>query len=117
MSSSCRKPSDFYSVGVGPGQLLSYGTFPDHRRPGEFIFPAGVVLVGDAVDKKGGENGRNSADAAHHARIEQLDSRAVVEHIRHSWFRDGNNGGAHPSDGRTEPDESKEGAYSGNRWA
>ena len=39
--------ADYYHIGHGPGNFLSYGAFPYGHLPGEAYFPAGVVVGGE----------------------------------------------------------------------
>ncbi|MGQ9631440.1 MAG: nickel-dependent hydrogenase large subunit [bacterium] len=79
----------YFRVGRGPRNLMTYGAFPLGDSGRRWISP-GVYL--------------NGADGG-------LDFNLIAEGVRHSWYR-GDPKGVSPRQGRTEPDARKEGAYS-----
>jgi hydrogenase large subunit len=88
--------SDYFGIGTGCGNLLSYGVFdlnstePDlAKRPR--LLPQGTVSATDLV---------------HHP----LDASKITEDVKNSWYKSGT--GLHPSQGETDPDRTKAGAYS-----
>ncbi len=88
--------SDYFAIGTGCGNLLSYGVFdldgtsPDYSNR-ERLLQQGTV----------------STDLVYHP----LDTDQITEEVRHSWYRDSTTG-RHPSVGDTVPEEEKPGAYS-----
>jgi len=86
--------SDYFGVGKGCGQFLSFGVFdldtdPDLTKRKRYI-PQGIVK-GDL-------------------KLRRLDPSKITEEVESSWYVD--NGAVHPYDGHTEPDRDKAGAYS-----
>ncbi|HEY5556884.1 nickel-dependent hydrogenase large subunit [Acetobacterium sp.] len=79
--------SDYYQIGKGYGNLISYGVF-DTNITGTQLFPAGTVTNG-AV---------GSFDAAN-----------IKEYVGHSWYSSPS--GANPSSETTTPSYGKSGAY------
>jgi hydrogenase large subunit len=81
-------------LGRGPGRYLCHGAYaqPDGTQP----IPAGVW-----------------DEAA--CRLEPLVLQAVSEDLTHAWLRDEAAAPRHPSQGRTEPQADKPGAYSWNK--
>lgn len=88
--------SDYCEIGVGCGNLLSYGAYD---------------LEGGNVDQMKRQRffkqGTTSTDLTHG----ELDISKINEHVRHSWFSDEFTG-LHPSEGVTQPDGNKKDAYS-----
>jgi len=87
--------SDYFGIGAGCKQFLSYGVFdldsdPDLTKRKRYI-PQGIV--------KGNE-----------LKLRRFDPTKVTEEVQSSWYVD--NGPVHPYDGSTEPDRDKAGAYS-----
>jgi hydrogenase large subunit len=81
--------SDYYYLGQGPGNFLSYGGFLSSDLPGEEHFPAGVIIQGVR---------------------QPLDIGKVTEKVDFSWFEEKNSG--EDLLGRSEqPDPYKEEAY------
>jgi ferredoxin hydrogenase large subunit/hydrogenase large subunit len=77
--------SEYYAVGKGCGNYLSFGTLPDIGNGGELIFPAGVVMAGN---------------------FSQVDLNQISEEVRYAKYS------ADSGFGRTIPDPNKDGAYS-----
>ena len=82
--------SDYEEIGVGAGNLLSYGVF-------DLDDDGGAKLLG---------RGRITEGTPGTVAPEQ-----ITEYVKHSWYTPAS-GGLNPSDGVTEPDVTKEGAYS-----
>lgn len=89
---------DYFEIGSGCGNLLSYGSFdlegsnPDYTKR-ERLLKQGVV----STDLK----------------LNPLDTGRIVEYVKHSWYADSSDG-RHPTQGLTQPQPHKRGAYS---WA
>jgi hydrogenase large subunit len=89
------KYKDYFKIGAGPGNLLSYGAFeldgldPDYSTRQRF-FAQGAV-EGMKIFKK-------------------LDPSKITESVTHSWY-DGD-GPLHPYQGETNPNHHKNGGYS-----
>jgi len=89
---------DYFEVGSGCGNLLSYGNFdlegdnPDYAKR-KRLLKQGVV----STDLK----------------LSPLDTSKIMEYVKHSWYADSSDG-RHPAQGITEPQPHKKGAYS---WA
>lgn len=81
---------DYYDIGAGYGNLLSYGMFPQPAT-GRRAIGAGVVI------------GKNAT--------ENLDGGQITENIHYSWYRDDGET-RHPGEGETQPDRDKAEAYS-----
>jgi len=88
--------SDYAAIGVGCGNLLSYGGFD---------------LASDSEDqatrKRLFKQGTVSTDLVY----KPLDVSKISEHVKHSWYDDSSSG-RHPSQGETLPKYGKNGAYS-----
>jgi hydrogenase large subunit len=87
---------DYFEIGAGCGNLLAYGVFDlDGHEPDllkrDRLFRAGTI----STDLKLGE----------------VDATKIAEEVKHSWYADVTTG-RHPSQGATEPQPNKEGAYS-----
>ncbi len=88
--------SDYFGIGVGCKNLLSYGSFdldgknPDYTRRNR-LFKQGTV----------------SADLK---RVD-IDTAKIAEYVGHSWYEDATSG-RHPAQGETKPQYDKKGAYS-----
>lgn len=83
--------SDYFSLGVGSGRLLSYGAFRQ-----------GTGSVGNLLMKRGIYDGSTVRPV--------MDHNLIVEDITASWYTGLD--GLHPSKGQTKPEESKDGGYS-----
>ena len=81
---------DYYNIGAGYGNFLSYGMFP-HSTTGQRAIGAGVVI------------GKNT--------MENFDSGQITENVHYSWYRDDTET-RRPAEGRTDPDREKADAYS-----
>ncbi len=81
---------DYYNIGVGYGNLMSYGMF-EQPVSKERSFKPGVVL--------------------NRGPVQELDSGAIAEHIRYSWYQDSQESRI-PSEGVTVPQPGKAEAYS-----
>ena len=88
--------SDYFEIGAGCGNLLSYGSFdldgksPDLTRR-ERLMKQGTV----------------SADL----KLGQLDTNKIMEYVKHSWYEDSTSR-RHPASGETRPDLKKNAGYS-----
>ncbi|MFC1961441.1 nickel-dependent hydrogenase large subunit [Chloroflexota bacterium] len=88
--------SDYFGIGAGCGNLLSYGSFdletanPDYTNR-ERLLKQGTV----STDLKLGE----------------LDTDKIAEQVKHSWYADATDN-RHPTQGATEPEPGKNDAYS-----
>lgn len=80
---------DYWKVGAGVGNFLSYGVFPEPMAPSDKLFAAGTVIGGN---------------------FGELDTGKIKEDTAHSWFTD--ESGNRPFDGETVPSPHKSGAYS-----
>lgn len=83
------KYSDYYNIGKGCGNLLTYGVF-DIDTNGNTLFKSGIY-----------KNGSYSS----------IDISKIKEYAKCSWYTD-DSGNRHPSSGKTEPSYGKSGAYS-----
>jgi ferredoxin hydrogenase large subunit/hydrogenase large subunit len=79
----------FFQIGTGPRNLLSYGNFPEDSGGTEKFLSAGVILQGKAG---------------------QLDLSILREDVAYSWFS--SRSGLHPSKGANTPAPGKSNAYS-----
>jgi len=90
--------SDYFEIGAGCGNLLSYGSFdleggnPDYTKRDRLL-----------------KQGTVSTDL----KLGALDTNKIMEYVKHSWYADSSTG-KHPTQGMTEPQPHKKGAYS---WA
>ena len=88
--------SDYFGIGAGCGNLLSYGVFDlDGHEPN--------LLKRDRLLK----SGTISTDL----KPGKVDAAKIAEDVKHSWYADATTG-RNPSQGMTEPQPNKEGAYS-----
>ena len=88
--------SDYFAIGKGCGNLLSYGVF-DLEAKGKDLATRGRLL----------KQGTTSAtDLAYHA----LEPAKITEDVKNSWYK--STSGLHPSQGQTDPDRQKDSAYS-----
>lgn len=81
---------EYYSLGRGRVNLLSYGMFPHPGKPGERHYPAGAVLDGQR---------------------EEVDVSAITEDVTHAWFRDPRGRPRHPAQGLTNPADDLSSGY------
>lgn len=83
--------SDYFLIGRGYGNLLSYGVFELDNAGSSKLFPAGRVANGGAV--------------------QAIDAAAITEDATHAWYSNASNN-QHPSVGDTVPQYPKDGGYS-----
>ena len=74
--------NDYFSIGVGPGKLLSFG-----------VFPQGTDSVNNLLLKRGIYNGTSV--------VPVMDQNNIVEDVLHSWYTNSDN--LKPSNGVTSP--------------
>ncbi|AZR72946.1 Ni,Fe-hydrogenase I large subunit [Anoxybacter fermentans] len=82
--------SDYFSIGVGNGNLLAYGVFDLDNTGNYKLFRRGVYTNGT---------------------ISELDESLIKEYVMYSWY-DNSDTNKHPSNGSTTPTPDKSGAYS-----
>lgn len=87
--------SDYFDVGAGCGQFLSFGVFdldsdPDLTKRQRYL-PQGIVRLDDL-------------------KLRRFEPNKITEEVEYSWFED--SGALHPYDGQTVPSREKAGAYS-----
>jgi hydrogenase large subunit len=80
--------SDYWDIGVGCKNLLSYGVYPE--ADGSKLIKAGAFTDG---------------------KDEEFAQAKITEQVKYAWYND-DNGGLHPSKGKTTPSLDKAGAYS-----
>ncbi len=88
--------SDYFEIGKGCGNLLSYGSYELDGKEADLtkrkrLFQRGLV----STDLK----------------LEKLDPTKITEEVKHSWYADRTTG-RKPTEGETEPQPGKKGAYS-----
>lgn len=83
---------DYYSIGVGPQNLLAFGGFELDAAGQDRLLARGRFEAGGAV-------------------VEPVDVAAITEAVRYSWYQSGSTA-LHPSAGRTEPLHPKADGYS-----
>ena len=88
--------SDYFEIGVGCGNLLSYGSFD---------------LDGKNADLTKRDRLLKQGTVSTDLKVSPLDTNKIMEHVKHSWYADSSTG-KHPTKGMTEPQFNKEGAYS-----
>jgi hydrogenase large subunit len=80
---------DWFSLGMGPGNYLSYGGFPQGRiqDTSRYFVPRGVILNNDL------------------SKVYPVDPNKVSEYVTHSWYeyKQGNNVSLPPAKGETNP--------------
>lgn len=80
---------DWFSLGAGPGNYLSYGAFPQGsvKDTARYFLPRGVILNNDL------------------SKVFPVDPKNVTEYVTHSWYEyaEGNNVAKHPAEGETNP--------------
>ncbi|GAV25085.1 iron hydrogenase [Carboxydothermus islandicus] len=81
---------DYFDIGRGCQNLMSYGGFPQSDDGSDRFLKAGVFLQGQE---------------------QELNPEKITEHLKYSWFDD-NNSQKHPREGVTAPKPGKDGAYS-----
>lgn len=87
--------SDYFEIGKGCGNLLSYGVFDLDTKEKDLAKRQRLMT-----------QGITSANTLTH---KPLDVTKITEDIKNSWYSSGS--GLHPSLGETEPDAEKSGAY------
>jgi hydrogenase large subunit len=80
---------DYKKIGVGCGNLLSYGGFPEDAKAKEKLFKSGRYIKG---------------------RVLSLDPAKITEDVKYSWYKNSTTG-KHPYSGATEPEPGKDGGY------
>jgi hydrogenase large subunit len=88
--------SDYFEIGVGCGNLLSYGSFD---------------LDGSNADLTKRNRLMKQGTISTDLKLEPVDTDKIMEHVRHSWY-DNSTTGKHPSAGETSPQYGKDKAYS-----
>jgi hydrogenase large subunit len=88
--------SDYFGVGAGCGNLMTYGVFDLESGEGDLtkrkrFFPQGRVSAADLTRKA-------------------VDPAQITEQVKYSWYKSQTN--LYPGDGQTDPDYTKAGAYS-----
>jgi hydrogenase large subunit len=87
--------SDYFGIGTGCGNLLSYGVFDLNSTETDLAKRPRLLTQGTV-----------STDLVHHP----LDASKITEDVKNSWYKSGT--GLRPSQGETDPDRTKAGAYS-----
>ncbi len=80
---------EYFEIGRGCGNFLSYGVFPESSGERSRFLPAGVLLSD---------------------RLQSVKVEAITEDVRYSWFSSAT--GRKPTEGETIADPNKSGAYS-----
>ncbi|MFH1087403.1 MAG: nickel-dependent hydrogenase large subunit, partial [Chloroflexota bacterium] len=88
--------SDYFEIGKGCGNLLSYGVFDLDVKEKDLARRKRLHFQGIT----------SAADLKHNP----LDPAKIAEYVKSSWYK--SKSGLHPSRGETEPDAAKAGAYS-----
>jgi len=88
--------SDYFGIGKGCGNLLSFGVFDLEIQEKNLAKRKRLLTQGTT----------SAADL----KYRPLDPSGITEDVRNSWYR--SRSGLHPSQGETEPDHTKSGAYS-----
>lgn len=84
--------ADYYAIGKGPGNLMSFGCFEQDDAGKSKLFQRGVLPSGSAATKP-------------------VNLNAITEQVKYSWYADGSNNLA-PDHGKTVPQYPKKDAYS-----
>ncbi|MFC1914043.1 nickel-dependent hydrogenase large subunit [Chloroflexota bacterium] len=88
--------SDYFEIGKGPGNLLSYGSFDLETANPDYTTRKRLLKQGTvSTDLKWNE----------------VDTDKIAEQVKHSWYADETNG-RHPTQGETMPQPDKDDAYS-----
>lgn len=86
---------DYFSIGKGCGTYMSYGGFDLDSNPDltqrKRLFPNGRTTIADL-------------------KLRDFDPSKITEDVKHSWYNSKSH--LHPSEGETEPNREKRGAYS-----
>jgi len=81
--------TDWFSLGQGPGNYMSYGAFPQGsiKDPSRFFLPQGIILNNDLT------------------KVLPVDPSKVSEYVTHSWYEyaEGDQVGKPPAEGETNP--------------
>ncbi|MEW6554591.1 MAG: nickel-dependent hydrogenase large subunit [Actinomycetota bacterium] len=85
--------SIFFTAGDSGGNYLAYGGFDENSQGTEKFLPSGYILA-------------NGVSA-----VKTFDEQQIIESVKHSWYTEDCEG-RQPSDGKTDPDLEKDGAYS-----
>ena len=88
--------SDYFAIGTGVGNLLAYGVFDLDTNEADLSKRNRLLNSGTTT----------AATLTHEA----LDAGQITEDLKSSWFNGGS--GLHPSQGVTDPNPNKSGAYS-----
>jgi hydrogenase large subunit len=88
--------SDYFEVGKGCGNLLSFGVFDLETKEKNLARRKRLLSQGTT----------SAADLKYHP----LEPSQITEDVKNSWYKSPS--GLHPSQGQTEPDRSKKDAYS-----
>lgn len=88
--------SDYFEIGKGCGNLLSYGCFDLETSEKDLTKRKRLLLQGTT----------SAIDLKHNA----LDPSKIAEYVKNSWYK--SKSGLHPSQGETDPDFTKADAYS-----
>ncbi len=88
--------SDYFEIGVGCGNLLSYGVFDLEAKGKDLAKRNRLLKQGTA----------SATDLTYHA----LEPAKITEDVKNSWYK--SKSGLHPSKGETDPDHQKDSAYS-----
>lgn len=80
---------DYFTIGKGVGNFMSYGGFPENETQSQWLLPQGLLIDG---------------------KIEKFDPDKIAEFVKYSRYSSGT--GLNPYKGETVPDYNKEGAYS-----
>jgi hydrogenase large subunit len=88
--------SDYFEIGAGCGNLLSYGSFDLDSKETDLTKRDRLLAQGTV-----------STDL----KPSMLDTSKIAEYVKHSWSADYDNG-RHPAQGETDPKPDKNGAYS-----
>lgn len=88
--------SDYFGIGAGCGNLLSYGSFDLDYKNTDLTQRERLL-----------KQGTTSTDL----KLGELDTNEIMEYVRHSWYEDATSG-KHPSSGETRPEPGKKAGYS-----
>ena len=88
--------SDYFEIGKGCGNLLSYGSFD---------------LDGKEADLTKRERLLKQGTVSTDLKLGKVDTNKIIEAVRHSWYADSSSG-RHPTQGETKPEPGKADAYS-----
>jgi hydrogenase large subunit len=81
--------TDWFGLGAGPGNYLSYGAFPQGsiKDTARYFVPRGIILNNDL------------------SKVHPMDPGKIAEYVAHSWYEyaEGDQASKRPSDGETRP--------------